>query len=220
MSTNLYTFDRAFIFIVTWLSFNICQAAGIVDMTLLDQNGQALVDGVVYFQVESEHASLSGKKRIPSNLIMDQKNRQFAPHVLIAQVGDLVSFPNSDNIRHHVYSFSEPKRFEIKLYADKPESPIKFETPGVVALGCNIHDSMLGYILVIDTPYASKTDSKGRASLAVPEKVPSEFFVWHPLLKNTAKPLKVSEFDVNSPQTVVIEIKSTKKTKFNEKRWR
>ncbi len=95
-----------------------------------------------------EHAVVSIRTDSPAPVaktiaLMDQIDRKFAPRVLTVNQNDLVSFPNSDNIRHHVYSFSAPKVFEIKLYADVPEAPIEFAEPGIVVLGCNIHDDMI-----------------------------------------------------------------------------
>ena len=86
-------------------------------------------------------------KKLPV-AVMDQVNKQFLPELLIVQQGQLVNFPNSDNIRHNVYSFSSAKSFQLKLYSGQPKEPIIFDTQGVVVLGCNIHDSMVGYIYV------------------------------------------------------------------------
>lgn len=109
---------------------------------------------------------------------MDQVNIAFEPHVLVINQGDFVSFPNSDNLRHHVYSFSTTKPFEIKLYADTPEAPVNFSTPGIVVLGCNIHDNMLGYIYVSNTPYTAITDINGIAQIEL-NQAPTELDVWH-----------------------------------------
>ncbi len=69
---------------------------------------------------------------------------------------------------HHVYSFSEAKTFELALYKGNAHPPLVFDRPGVVVLGCNIHDSMLGYILVVDTPHFASTDAAGALSLDEP----------------------------------------------------
>lgn len=114
--------------------------------------------------------------------VMDQIDKRFVPHVLPVRAGTAVSFPNSDDIRHHVYSFSKPKRFEIKLYTGVPGEPVVFDEPGVVVLGCNIHDWMRGYILVADTPHFAKTDGNGNVDF---EGVPAgsyQLSVWHPWL--------------------------------------
>ncbi len=118
---------------------------------------------------------------VDSIATMDQVNKTFVPHVLVIQRGQRVLFPNSDNIRHHVYSFSPTKPFEIKLYAGVPEEPIRFDTAGIVVLGCNIHDRMLGYIVVADSALAGKTDAQGNLILA-DSAPPASLQVWHPLL--------------------------------------
>lgn len=113
---------------------------------------------------------------------MDQIDKEFVPLVVPVQVGAAVSFPNKDNIRHHVYSFSPAKRFELKLYSGVPAKPVVFDRPGPVTLGCNIHDWMVGYIYVVDTPWFGKTSADGVASFELPA---GDYVVkvWHPWMK-------------------------------------
>lgn len=124
----------------------------------------------------------------PRTLVMDQVNREFVPLVLAIHAGDLVSFPNSDKIQHHVYSFSPNNRFEIKLYGGAPSQPIAMANPGIIVLGCNIHDWMVGYIYVADTPYFAKTDSNGHWVIEAPN---GEYTIalWHPRLDAKADSL-------------------------------
>ena len=96
---------------------------------------------------------------------MDQIDRQFAPHFLTVQKGTKVRFPNSDSIKHHVYSFSPAKRFELLLKRGMEEDPLLFDKNGIVELGCNVHDWMLGYIYIVDTPYFSHTNKQGQVSI-------------------------------------------------------
>jgi hypothetical protein len=96
---------------------------------------------------------------------MDQAHNAFVPHVLVVQTGTSVLFPNNDVVSHHVYSFSPAKTFELGLYKGNPHPPLVFDRPGVVVLGCNIHDGMLGYILVVDTPHFALTDAQGALAL-------------------------------------------------------
>ncbi|MDX1572375.1 MAG: methylamine utilization protein [Methylophaga sp.] len=110
--------------------------------------------------------------------IMDQIDKAFVPELVIVQKGQLVDFPNSDNIRHHVYSFSPAKTFELKLYADRPEKPVLFDQHGVVVLGCNIHDSMVGYIYVAADKRNARTNQQGTARLPVTSE-DSQISVWH-----------------------------------------
>lgn len=100
---------------------------------------------------------------------MVQRDKAFVPTLLVVQTGTPVLFPNFDTVRHHVYSFSPTKTFELKLYAGTPTAPVVFDRPGTATLGCNIHDRMLGYIHVVDTPYFGHTDSQGRIELDLPE---------------------------------------------------
>ena len=98
--------------------------------------------------------------------------------MLAVHTGTAVSFPNSDNIRHHVYSFSPAKRFELRLYQAR-RRPVVFDKPGVVVLGCNIHDWMLGYVYITDDPFFAVSDDAGRLALDLP---PGRYTasLWHP----------------------------------------
>lgn len=115
--------------------------------------------------------------------VMDQIDSQFVPHILAVQRGSLVSFPNSDSIKHHVYSFSPTNTFELQLYKGLKAAPLPFEKQGEVELGCNVHDWMLGYILVVDTPYFAKTDQKGTVEIDVPSGE-YRLKVWHPRIQD------------------------------------
>lgn len=122
--------------------------------------------------------------------VMDQIDKTFQPHVLLIRQGQRVNFPNSDHIRHHVYSFSQAKAFEIKLYAGVPEQPLLFDTAGIVVLGCNIHDSMVGYIVVADTALAGKTDAQGQVTLeGIATTSINDIRIWHPQLASGATQL-------------------------------
>ncbi len=88
---------------------------------------------------------------------MDQVNRQFSPYVLAIQTGTRVLFANNDSVAHQVYSFSPPKHFELALYHGKPREPVLFDRPGIVTVGCNIHDNMVGYLYITDAPWFGTT---------------------------------------------------------------
>lgn len=150
---------------------------------VLDSNKTPLQNMVVefHFNTPDEHA-------IEKVAIMDQVQEQFKPHILTIEKGTLVSFPNSDNIKHHVYSFSEAKSFEQGLYKGKQALPINFDTPGVVDLGCNIHDWMLGYIYVAESHYFAKTNANGEVNMMLPANVVS-VSVWHPRMQESEKRL-------------------------------
>ena len=115
--------------------------------------------------------------------LMVQKNMQFDPFVLLVPVGAEVAFPNRDNTRHHVYSFSPAKSFQLKLYGNDETRVVKFDKTGVVAIGCNIHDSMTAFIRVVDTPWAAKTGADGEAVIEDAPAGAVTVAVWHPYLK-------------------------------------
>jgi len=139
-------------------------------------NGQGKPAGEA---VVSLHSSTAAAATRPGRGVVDQRNTQFVPRVSVVTVGTPVSFPNSDNVRHQVYSFSPAKRFELPLYSGKPAAPVVFATPGVVELGCNIHDWMLAYVVVVDTPYHAITDARGQARIQAPAGTYT-LRVWHP----------------------------------------
>jgi plastocyanin len=121
----------------------------------------------------------------PPGESVDQVDKQFVPYVKPILVGSTLRFPNNDNIRHQVYSFSPPKKFELPLYAGSQAPPVLFDQPGVVVLGCNIHDWMVGYVYVADTPYFAKTEADGAASFT--DLPPGDYSVrvWHPAMQGT-----------------------------------
>lgn len=118
--------------------------------------------------------------------VMQQQGALFFPFVLPVGLGTTVTFPNLDEFRHHVYSFSKAKRFELRLYGQDESKQILFDQPGVVSLGCNIHDNMLAYIYVVDAPVYGKTNDAGSVSFADLPAGSYTVSVWHPDLKGKA----------------------------------
>jgi plastocyanin len=145
-----------------------------VTVQVVDQSGAPVQDAVVYAMAAS--GKLPAAKPAPA--VIDQVKRQFVPMVSVVQTGASVTFPNKDNIEHDVYSFSPAKRFELNLYHGIPASPVVFDKAGLVAMGCNIHDTMVAYLLIVDTPYFAKTDAKGAATISVPADS-YKVFAWH-----------------------------------------
>lgn len=160
------------------LSTPLGAAAGELDLRVLDGAGRPVADAVV-----TVHPA-SGALRLPAAFaggnMMVQQNIAFAPNVLIVPVGATVSFPNKDKVRHQIYSFSKPAKFEIKLFARDETRSYRFTTAGAVALGCNIHDAMSGFIKVVDTPYAAKSGADGRVRLTGLLGGMARVTVWHP----------------------------------------
>ncbi|HKB56772.1 MAG TPA: methylamine utilization protein [Lacunisphaera sp.] len=111
---------------------------------------------------------------------IEQKDQEFRPYVTAIQVGATVNFPNHDTVQHHIYSLSKPKRFEIPLYQAGASQSVVFDTPGVVTIGCNIHDWMVAYIVVLPTPFFAKTDATGAAALPPLPSGRYRLEVWHP----------------------------------------
>jgi plastocyanin len=136
--------------------------AGDLSVRVTDSSGQPLAGAVVVAEPVAGAEPLATAPRA----VIDQVNRSYVPHVSVLRVGTAVSFPNHDNIRHQVYSYSKAKTFTLRLYAGQPAGPVVFDKPGVVALGCNIHDSMLGWVLVVDTPWMARSEGDGQARLA------------------------------------------------------
>jgi plastocyanin len=139
---------------------------------------------------------------------IEQRGREFIPWMTVVQTGTSVDFPNNDTVRHHVYSFSEPKRFEIKLYAGKPGQPIVFDKPGQVDIGCNIHDWMEAHVLIVDTPYFARTGADGRATIAGVPAGRYRLRLWHPLQKAAAAPDEIEIGEAPLRQTLVLDARA------------
>lgn len=166
--------------------------AGELHALVRDKSGTALADAVVLAVPAQRPASLP--RGATATIIVDQVNKEFIPYVLPVQAGTTVNFPNKDNIRHHVYSFSPAKTFELPLYKGDSAPPVLFDKPGPVILGCNIHDWMIAYIYVTESPYYAKTGADGKARLAALPAGDYTLRVWHPRMqgKEEASERKVS----------------------------
>jgi len=136
-------------------------AAASVTVQVLDVTGAPVPNAVVYAEPTSGQTVPKSLKQAE----VEQKDVKFFPLVSVVQVGTPILFPNHDKVRHHVYSFSPAKTFELKLYSGVPTSPIVFDKVGTVVLGCNIHDQMVAYVQVVNTPFFGKTDMSGRVKL-------------------------------------------------------
>jgi len=156
-------------------------AAADLGVSVRNAGGKPVADAVV--TVYPAGGVPSGPIHFDWPLRMAQHNRQFDPFVLIVPAGAVVAFPNQDDVRHEVYSFSPAHPFQLKLYGQDQTRTVKFEKLGVIALGCNIHDQMVGFIKVVDTPYAAKTDAAGEVILHGVPAGPVSIHVWHPYLK-------------------------------------
>ncbi|SEK05586.1 methylamine utilization protein [Paraburkholderia diazotrophica] len=156
-------------------------SAASLQISVIDQTGAPVRDAVVYATPVS--GKLPAAK--PAAAIIDQIKRKFVPMVSVVQTGTAITFPNKDNFEHDVYSFSPAKKFELHLYHGVPANPVVFDKPGVVVMGCNIHDSMVAYLLVVDTPWFAKTDASGHATI---DNLPADSYrltAWHYRLVDT-----------------------------------
>jgi len=147
---------------------------------VVDQRGIPVREAVVELQVTGGGAD---PIRFPWRMAMAQRNQTFLPGTLIVAKGSTVAFPNLDTVRHSIYSFSKAARFSIDLYGRDQTRQQSFPVAGSVALGCNIHDQMRGYIRVVETPYAAKTDSNGYVTLSGMPSGSAKVTVWHPQLR-------------------------------------
>ncbi len=153
--------------------------AATVSVEVRGPDGKPLAGAVV--TVESPRF---GTPPVQGSYTIEQRNIAFQPHVLIVPVGATVSFPNRDKVRHHVYSFSKPKKFDLKLYGREDTRTVTFDKPGVVSLGCNIHDTMSGFIYVVPSPFADQADADGRARIEGVPAGPVTVRVWHPSIRS------------------------------------
>lgn len=147
---------------------------------VVDEAGLPVRDAVVELHSAK---GVAGPIRFAWKMGIAQKNQQFTPGTLIVAKGSTVAFPNLDNVRHSIYSFSKPARFEIDLYGRDQTRTQSFPIAGSVKLGCNIHDQMRGYIRVTDTPFAAKTDHNGYVTLSGMASGAAKLTVWHPQLR-------------------------------------
>ncbi|MBA3836664.1 MAG: methylamine utilization protein [Zymomonas sp.] len=158
-------------------------APGGHDLTLqiVDESGRPVEDAVA--TLKPDNGLPDGAARLPATAVMVQQNIAFGPHVLIVPTGATVQFPNRDKVRHHIYSFSRPARFEMKLYGKDETRSHSFPAIGTVALGCNIHDRMSGFIRVVDTPFAAKSNAGGAIQLRDVPSGNATLVIWHPRAK-------------------------------------
>ena len=153
------------------------EPAGALAARVQTAAGQPVADAVVVAVPVDAVALPQGRARAEQ---LDQIDKEFVPKVKAVFVGSTVAFPNRDSVRHHVYSFSAAKRFELPLYAGVPSQPVLFDKAGVVVLGCNIHDWMVGYIYVAESPWFGKTGADGRVVIADLPPRRYSVRVWHP----------------------------------------
>jgi plastocyanin len=169
------------------LCTSVVQAAAL-EVQVRDSSGAAVADAVVFAIPPTGPSDARGARTVS----IEQRDREFTPFVTVLQTGTPVSFPNRDPILHHVYSFSPAKNFEIKLYSGTPPGEIVFDKPGVVTLGCNIHDWMIAYVVAVQTPHFGRTDAGGVARLRDLPAGAYEVRAWHPHQRTALGPQRAA----------------------------
>lgn len=149
--------------------------AATVEVEVLGRDGKPVPEAVVFL----ESAAARAASRPLQGVEIEQADKRFTQRVTVVPVGTAVSFPNRDKVRHHVYSFSPAKSFELKLYIGTPANPVVFDKPGIAVLGCNIHDTMAAWVVVVETPYHGQTAANGRVRLADVPPGSYRLRAWH-----------------------------------------
>ena len=159
--------------------------AATVEVAVQGSDGKPLADAAVFLESREARALL----KPAAGLEIEQAAKQFTHRVSIVPLGSEVAFPNRDKVRHHVYSFSPVKTFELKLYSGTPANPVLFDKSGIAVIGCNIHDNMVAWVVVVETPYHGLSSADGKVKL---DNVPPGSYrlrSWHPGLPTGAPAL-------------------------------
>jgi plastocyanin len=188
-----------------WAAASLIAKAGDLSITVVDRNGLSVEQVVVTAEAVAAKTGPTPHK----SAIMDQKNLAFVPRVLVIAAGTIVEFPNSDSVSHQVYSFSDAKHFQLPLYKDEVHPPITFDRPGLVVLGCNIHDSMIGYIYVTDAGYFGTTDAAGGLLLKALTAGDYRVTLWSPYIADPPDSLtRTVHVESSQPATLRVQLNS------------
>jgi plastocyanin len=188
------------------IAFALCAHAQAADLTVRVKTpaGKPVANAVVAFYPTGG----TGSARLQGPFRMAQHDLQFDPFVLIVPVGAEVSFPNLDRVMHHVYSFSPTKTFELKLYGKGQGHAVRFDKAGVAAIGCNIHDQMVAYIFVSDTPFTARTNAAGVAVLSNAPAASGRLKIWHPYAKAKGNTVEQAAAFAGGAQTVTLDVRA------------
>jgi plastocyanin len=189
---------------LTSLAGSLSVSAADLSVTVVGRDGRG-VDEVVVTAMST--AANIGSSPAPRAAVMDQKNLAFLPRVLVVAAGTRVEFPNNDSVSHQVYSFSEAKHFQLPLYKGQVHPPITFDRPGLVVLGCNIHDAMVGYIYVTDASYFGTTEAGGSLHLKGLPAGDYRVAIWSPFIADAPESLiRTVHVDGNEPATTRVQL--------------
>jgi plastocyanin len=194
------TYQHLLSFLILSCMLNPYARAAEIEVQVNDIAGTSVENAVVYLEPKIKAAP---PLKIQASIV--QKNKTFIPLVTIIQTGSSIIFPNKDSVRHHVYSFSPAKTFELKLYSGVPSIPVVFDKTGTVILGCNIHDQMLAFVYIVDTPYFAKTDANGKVKISGVPDGDYLLKVWHYALRkeNVTVDKLVSTKDTDTIKMVI-----------------
>jgi plastocyanin len=179
---------------------NYSANAADVSFSFVDQHNQPLANTVVALVPEKKPEFTIQKA------VIDQQNNLFVPDLLVVRTNTLINFPNSDDVRHHVYSFSAAKKFELRLYHGQTAEPVLFDKPGKVVLGCNIHDSMSAHIFVLDTDYYQISGSDGKVKL---QNIPNgqyQLQIFHPKMEKDFIQEALALSDTTLSKSIILNI--------------
>jgi plastocyanin len=181
--------------------------AATVQVHVLDGTGKPLTDAVVFLESKDAKAAVKPARETA----IAQVGKEFTPRVTVVPVGTAVDFPNRDKVRHHVYSFSPAKNFELKLYAGTPAAPVVFDRAGVAVLGCNIHDNMIAWVVAVETPYYGRSAADGQVQLSGVPEGSYRLRVWHTDLAPGAAPSDQAMDVVASGSAATVRLRESKK---------
>jgi plastocyanin len=177
--------------------------ADAITVTVTDREGLPVSDVAVFVETPGTATKIAAPG---TSAVMDQVDQRFVPHILVVQTGTEVEFPNSDTVAHHVYSFSHPNHFKLPIYKGHAHPPVNFDENGIVILGCNIHDHMLAYIVVVDTPVFAKTNGDGVAVLDAAPVAGAKVSIWSPRFREDTEVLSVTVADAAADNAIAFQL--------------
>ena len=144
----------------------------------------------------------------PRTIEVDTRGKRFLPRVSVVSRGSSVAFPNRDPIFHNVFSVSPTNRFDLGRYREGESRSVRFDKPGLVRVYCNVHEQMVAYVLVVETPYHTIAAEDGRFRLEGLPRGRGTRTVWHergtlqriPVEVPAADPLRVQLEATKAPE--------------------
>jgi plastocyanin len=192
--------------IIAALTFAALASASAAELSvrIADDHGKAVADAVVTVLPQADAKNAPAARSAPSTRTIDQKNLTFVPYIEIFRPGDKVVFRNSDQTRHHVYSFSQIKAFEFMLVPGQSSPPLELDKTGVIAVGCNIHDQMITYLYISDAPWIAHSGDDGRVLFRNLPAGNYDVRVWQPRLRPNKPDLAQSATLIGATESKVL----------------